>query len=66
MVEDLMAHSEIIVVIAQYLRKLPDLERLLGRVKAKVQASASLALPLIGKKILKQQVSFPKDGVCAF
>ncbi|KAK2645736.1 hypothetical protein Ddye_020931 [Dipteronia dyeriana] len=55
-VEDLMAHSEIILVISQYLRKLPDLERLLGRVKAKVQASASLALPLIGKKILKQQV----------
>ncbi|KAK3210754.1 hypothetical protein Dsin_015460 [Dipteronia sinensis] len=55
-VEDLMAHSEIILVMAQYLRKLPDLERLLGRVKAKVQASASFALPLIGKKILKQQV----------
>ncbi|KAL5838399.1 hypothetical protein ACOSQ3_015568 [Xanthoceras sorbifolium] len=55
-VEDLISHSEIILVVAQYLRKLPDLERLLGRVKARVQASASLVLPLIGKKILKQQV----------
>nr|POF02689.1 dna mismatch repair protein msh7 [Quercus suber] len=32
-----------------------DLERLLGRVKASVQSSASLILPLLGKKILKQR-----------
>ncbi|WCJ42434.1 DNA mismatch repair protein MSH7 [Euphorbia peplus] len=55
-VEALMVHSEIMLLIAQYLRKLPDLERMLGRVKASSQASASLVLPLIGKKLLKQRV----------
>ncbi|KAI5320446.1 hypothetical protein L3X38_040154 [Prunus dulcis] len=55
-VEDLLAHSEMIPLIAQYLRKLPDLERLLGRIRASVQSSASLLLPLFGKKVLKQRV----------
>ncbi|KAK8695156.1 hypothetical protein V6N13_000329 [Hibiscus sabdariffa] len=55
-VEKLMSHSEITLIIAQYLRKLPDLERLLGRVKASIQSSASLVLPMIGKKVLKQRV----------
>ncbi|KAK8597823.1 hypothetical protein V6N13_095220 [Hibiscus sabdariffa] len=55
-VEKLMSHSEIMLIIAQYLRKLPDLERLLGRVKASIQSSASLVLPMIGKKVLKQRV----------
>ncbi|KAF5748604.1 putative DNA mismatch repair protein MSH6-2 [Tripterygium wilfordii] len=54
-VEDLMAHSELMLVISQYLRKVPDIERLLGRVKASVQASSHL-LPMIGKKVLKQRV----------
>lgn len=58
MVEYLVAHSESMLVIAQYLRKLPDLERMLGRIKASFQASASLVLPLIGKKLLKQRVSY--------
>ncbi|XWS26879.1 hypothetical protein CRYUN_Cryun26dG0068000 [Craigia yunnanensis] len=44
------------LLIAQYLHKLPDLERLLGRVKASMQSSASLVLPMIGKKVLKQRV----------
>lgn len=56
-VEDLLAHSEMIPLIAQYLRKLPDLERVLGRIRASVQSSASLLLPLFGKKVLKQRVS---------
>ncbi|KAM7509492.1 hypothetical protein LguiA_019945 [Lonicera macranthoides] len=55
-VEELMAHSELGLLIAQHLRKLPDLERLLGRIKATIQSSASLLLPLIGNKILKQRV----------
>ncbi|XP_065851498.1 DNA mismatch repair protein MSH7 [Euphorbia lathyris] len=55
-VEVLMMHPEIMLVISQYLRKLPDLERMLGRVKASSLASASLVLPLIGKKLLKQRV----------
>ncbi|CAL5427391.1 unnamed protein product [Camellia sinensis] len=56
-VEELMAHSEFMLLIAQYLRKCPDLERLLGRVKASFQSSASLVLPLIGRKVLKHRVS---------
>ncbi|KAG6723721.1 hypothetical protein I3842_03G222000 [Carya illinoinensis] len=55
-VEDLVAHSEIMSLVAQYLHKLPDLERLLGRIKASVQSSASLLLPSFGKKVLKQRV----------
>ncbi|KAJ6407101.1 hypothetical protein OIU84_010586 [Salix udensis] len=54
-IENLMARSEIMLVTAQYLRKLPDLERMLGRIKVSFQASGSLALPLISKKLLKQQ-----------
>ncbi|XP_015571810.2 DNA mismatch repair protein MSH7 isoform X1 [Ricinus communis] len=55
-VEDLMTQSDIMLVISQYLRKIPDIERMLGRVKASFQASASLVLPLIGKKVLRQRV----------
>ncbi|PIN11346.1 Mismatch repair ATPase MSH6 (MutS family) [Handroanthus impetiginosus] len=55
-VGDLMATSEITLHIAQSLRKIPDLERLLGRVKSSVQSSSILLLPLIGNKILKQRV----------
>lgn len=56
-VEELMTHSEVMVLAAQYLRKLPDLERFLGRIKSTVQSSALVLLPLIGSKILKQRVS---------
>lgn len=52
-----MTHSEVMVLAAQYLRKLPDLERFLGRIKSTVQSSALVLLPLIGSKILKQRVS---------
>ncbi|XP_052182487.1 DNA mismatch repair protein MSH7 [Diospyros lotus] len=55
-VEELMAHSEVMLLVAQYLRKLPDLERLLGRVKASFQSYNLLVLPLIGAKVLKQRV----------
>ncbi|KAK7271285.1 hypothetical protein RJT34_27060 [Clitoria ternatea] len=55
-VDNLMAHPEIVSHTAQHLRKLPDLERLLGRVKSSLRLSAPLLLPLLGKKILKQRV----------
>ncbi|BAU02843.1 hypothetical protein VIGAN_11243300 [Vigna angularis var. angularis] len=55
-VDDLMANPEIISHIAQHLRKLPDLEHLLGRIKSSLQLSGPLLLPLLGKKILKQRV----------
>ncbi|XP_062090746.1 DNA mismatch repair protein MSH7 [Humulus lupulus] len=55
-VEALMQHSEIMLVIAQYFRKLPDLERLLGRIRASVKSSATLSVPVYGKKVLKQKV----------
>ena len=57
-VEELMAQSDIMVLLGTtYLRKLPDLERLLGQIKATVQSSASLVLPLIRKKLQKRRVS---------
>ncbi|KAL0427067.1 UNVERIFIED_CONTAM: DNA mismatch repair protein MSH7 [Sesamum latifolium] len=44
-VEELMANPEIMLLIAQSLRKLPDLERLLGRVKSSFQSSSVILLP---------------------
>ncbi|XP_031387597.1 DNA mismatch repair protein MSH7 [Punica granatum] len=55
-VDDLAAQPEFMLLIAQSLRKLPDLDRLLGRVKSNVQLSVSLLLPSIGNKVLKQLV----------
>lgn len=55
-VDNLMENSEIMSHIAQQLRKLPDMERLLGRVKSSFQSSSTLSLPLIGNKLLKQRV----------
>lgn len=56
-IDRLVENSEATLSAAQYLRKLPDLDRLLGRVKASIQSSEALLLPLIGAKILKQRVS---------
>ncbi|WMV37277.1 hypothetical protein MTR67_030662 [Solanum verrucosum] len=56
-VDKLVNNSDATLSTAQYLRKLPDLDRLLGRVKASIQSSEALLLPLIGAKILKQRVS---------
>lgn len=53
-----MANSEVVSCIAQLLRKLPDVERLLGRVKSSFQSSSLLSLPLLGSKLLKQRVRF--------
>ncbi|PIA65096.1 hypothetical protein AQUCO_00100524v1 [Aquilegia coerulea] len=55
-VEGFIAHPELSFTVAQYLRKIPDIERLLGRLKASVGSSALLLLPLIGEKALKQRV----------
>ncbi|XP_068652588.1 DNA mismatch repair protein MSH7 [Aristolochia californica] len=55
-VEGFMKHSDVFLFMAQYLRRLPDLERLLGQVKASVGSSAILLLPLVGERILKQRV----------
>ncbi|KAI3923592.1 hypothetical protein MKW98_011222 [Papaver atlanticum] len=55
-VEELMKHSDITLVVTQCVRKLPDLERLLGRVKSIVRSSASLLLPLLGTKLVKQRI----------
>ncbi|KAL5729308.1 DNA mismatch repair protein msh7 [Ranunculus cassubicifolius] len=55
-VEGLINNPETSYLIAQYLRKIPDVERLLGRVKASVGSSAALLLPLLGEKLLKQRV----------
>ncbi|CAI9100302.1 OLC1v1037275C1 [Oldenlandia corymbosa var. corymbosa] len=55
-VDELLAHPEVMLLVAQYLRKVPDLERLHGRVKATINSSAVLLLPLVGSKTLKQRV----------
>ncbi|XP_013687448.1 DNA mismatch repair protein MSH7-like [Brassica napus] len=55
-VEEFTANSEIMQITGQYLHKLPDLERLLGRIKYTVQSSAYLLPALLGKKVLKQRV----------
>ncbi|XP_047320706.1 DNA mismatch repair protein MSH7 [Impatiens glandulifera] len=56
MVEILISHPEIMGLIGQSFRKIPDLERLIGRVKASFQSADSLVIPLFGKKVLKQRV----------
>lgn len=55
-VEGLIKQQGVMSVMREYLCKLPDLERLLGRVKAAVGSSSTLFLPSIGEKILKQRV----------
>ncbi|KAJ8749841.1 hypothetical protein K2173_013244 [Erythroxylum novogranatense] len=55
-VEQLRSHAEVMLVITQYLGKIPDIERMFGQIRANYQASASLVLPLIGKKLLKRRV----------
>ncbi|KAL9292584.1 DNA mismatch repair protein MSH7 [Arabidopsis thaliana] len=55
-VEEFTANSESMQITGQYLHKLPDLERLLGRIKSSVRSSASLLPALLGKKVLKQRV----------
>ncbi|KAL3653095.1 Mismatch repair protein msh3 [Castilleja foliolosa] len=63
-VEDLIANLEITLQIAQSLRQLPDLERLLGRVRSSSQSSSVLLLPLIGNKVLKQRLASAADEFC--
>ncbi|KAL9261156.1 DNA mismatch repair protein MSH7-like protein, partial [Drosera capensis] len=48
--------GEMMILVGQQLRKVQDLERLLGRVKAAVQSAATLLLPVLGKKVLKRRV----------
>uniref|UniRef100_A0A1D1YCK8 DNA mismatch repair protein Msh6-2 n=1 Tax=Anthurium amnicola TaxID=1678845 RepID=A0A1D1YCK8_9ARAE len=55
-VEGLIKNPGLVSIISEYLRRLPDLERLLGRVKASVGSSSTLLLPLVGEKILKRRV----------
>ncbi|KAL6496595.1 Mismatch repair protein msh3 [Orobanche gracilis] len=55
-VGDLIANPVVTSQISQSLRQLPDLERLLGRVKSSFQSSSVLLLPLIGNKVLKQRI----------
>nr|CAB3476007.1 unnamed protein product [Digitaria exilis] len=39
-----------------YLRKIPDLERLLGQVRSTVGLSSSVQLPFVGERILKKRI----------
>ncbi|WOL08138.1 DNA mismatch repair protein MSH7 [Canna indica] len=55
-VEAFIKNSEMISIISNYLRRVPDLERLLGRVKSTVGSSSTLLLPFVGERILKQRI----------
>lgn len=57
-VDGFIKHSGIISIIVGYLRRLPDLERLLGRVRSTVGSSSTLLLPFVGERVLKQRVIF--------
>ncbi|XP_078439569.1 MUTS homolog 7 [Wolffia australiana] len=43
-------------LVSESLRKLPDLERLLGHVKSSAGSSSALLLPLVGERVLKARV----------
>lgn len=67
-VETLVKQSVQMSTIMQYLRRLPDLERLLGQVKSSVGSCGTLLLPLLGVKVLKQRVCLLLDilhGCCS-
>nr|XP_009409339.2 PREDICTED: DNA mismatch repair protein MSH7 [Musa acuminata subsp. malaccensis] len=55
-VDGFIKHSGIISIIVGYLHRLPDLERLLGRVRSTVGSSSTLLLPFVGERVLKQRV----------
>lgn len=57
-VDGFIKHSGIISIIVGYLHRLPDLERLLGRVRSTVGSSSTLLLPFVGERVLKQRVIF--------
>ncbi|RRT85867.1 hypothetical protein B296_00002863 [Ensete ventricosum] len=61
-VDGFIKHSGIISIIVGYLHRLPDLERLLGRVRSTVGSSSTLLLPFVGERVLKQRVIF----ICTF
>lgn len=56
-VEGFIQHCGLGPTTLGYLRKIPDLERLLGQVRSTVGLSSLLRLPFIGEKILKKRVS---------
>ncbi|KAK8914031.1 DNA mismatch repair protein MSH7 [Platanthera zijinensis] len=55
-VEGLINNPEVVSIMSHYMCKLPDLERLFGRVKATAGSSYTLFLPLISAKLLKQRI----------
>ncbi|XP_072964211.1 DNA mismatch repair protein MSH7 isoform X1 [Typha angustifolia] len=55
-VEGFIKDSALVSIIIEYLRRTPDIERLLGRVKSTIGSSSALLLPSIGKRVLKQRV----------
>ncbi|XP_020249887.1 DNA mismatch repair protein MSH7 isoform X2 [Asparagus officinalis] len=55
-VEGLVNQCGVVSIMSETLRRLPDLERLLGQVKATVGSSSMVLLPFVGEKILKQRI----------
>ncbi|CAA7397194.1 unnamed protein product [Spirodela intermedia] len=55
-VEAIATNEGLASQISEGLRKLPDLERLLARVKSSLGSSSTLLLPLVGERVLKERV----------
>ncbi|KAJ4752225.1 DNA mismatch repair protein MutS [Rhynchospora pubera] len=55
-VEGIINNSGLVSIIHEHLRRVPDLERLLGQVKSAIGSSAALLLPVIGQRMLKRRV----------
>uniref|UniRef100_A0A0D9UXJ9 DNA mismatch repair proteins mutS family domain-containing protein n=1 Tax=Leersia perrieri TaxID=77586 RepID=A0A0D9UXJ9_9ORYZ len=55
-VEGFIQNCGLGAVTLEHLRKVPDLERLLGRVKSTVGLSSVVLLPFVGEKILKRRI----------
>ncbi|KAM3328741.1 hypothetical protein ACQJBY_026089 [Aegilops geniculata] len=55
-VEGFIQHCGVGSVTLEHLRKIPDLERLLGRVRSTVGLTSAVLLPFVGEKILKRRI----------
>lgn len=56
-VEGFIQHCGVGSITLEHLRKIPDLERLLGRVRSTVGLTSAVLLPFVGEKTLKRRVS---------
>ncbi|KAI5005350.1 hypothetical protein ZWY2020_032593 [Hordeum vulgare] len=55
-VEGFIQHCGVGSITLEHLRKIPDLERLLGRVRSTIGLTSAVLLPFVGDKILKRRI----------